>query len=81
VQQTKDRPEQLTHGCSGCDETWFGLRRVHCSVDHVTLDDETLWDLHRVEGQCVWPGKLGLVRNKGGVWQESVQVIPSRRAG
>jgi len=66
------------HSCAGCGTSWFGLVRVHCSVCHVTLDSVDMWDTHRVEDECVRPATLGLVKNKGGVWEERVQVVRRR---
>jgi hypothetical protein len=74
----KDQPELLMHSCAGCGTSWFGLVRVHCSVCHVTLDSVDMWDTHRVEDECVRPATLGLVKNKGGVWEERVQAVRRR---
>jgi hypothetical protein len=43
------------------------------------FDDAELFDNHRVDGECENPVKLGMVRNKGGVWIEAVQVVTRRR--
>jgi hypothetical protein len=66
-----DRPELLTHRCAACGAQWFGLDRAHCTScpGHATFDDVALYDAHRPRGTCLPPRSVGLVRNKGGVWQ------------
>ncbi len=70
-----DVPENMLRSCGGCDARWYGPLRCHCSVCHVTVDDESLWNQHRVDGECRWPGSLGLTRDRGGVWVSRVQRI------
>jgi len=78
----RDRPDLLTHSCGRCGARWSGLDRAHCTAcpAHRTFDDVALYDAHRQNGQCLAPSRLGLVRNKGGIWQRRLRTS-SRRAG
>jgi len=75
----RDRPDLLTHSCGRCGARWSGLDRAHCTAcpAHRTFDDVELYDAHREAGQCLPPSRLGLVRNKGGIWQRRIR--PRRR--
>jgi hypothetical protein len=46
--------------------------RAHCCERSggcgEVFDDGELFDQHRLHGECGWPSRLGLVRNKGGIW-------------
>lgn len=48
----------MNHTCSGCDNTWTGLARCHCSSCHETFDNPALFDSHRKNGRCMKPVDL-----------------------
>jgi hypothetical protein len=75
VGSVRDRPDLQNHGCGRCGARWFGLDRAHCTAcrTHQTFDDVELFDAHRRDGTCLPPSRLGLVRNKGGIWQRRVR--------
>jgi hypothetical protein len=66
-----DQPELLTNHCP-CGVSWWGILRAHCCERSggcgEVFDDGELFDQHRLHGECGWPSRLGLVRNKGGIW-------------
>jgi hypothetical protein len=66
-----DQPELLTNHCP-CGVSWWGILRAHCCKRSggcgEVFDDGELFDQHRLQGECGWPSRLGLVRNKGGIW-------------
>lgn len=45
--------------CSGCDATWTGLGRAHCSKCHRSFSTVPLFDMHRDQrgehGRCIDP--------------------------
>ncbi|MBV8542368.1 MAG: hypothetical protein JO268_17855 [Pseudonocardiales bacterium] len=63
----RDDPATNLTTCAGCEASWRGAVRAHCRVCHVTLDDDVLFDAHRLHGHCAHPHSLGLVV-AGGVW-------------
>lgn len=52
-------------GCSGCDTTWTGTSRCHCSGCHQTFSSITSFDAHRRRFQCLDPATIGLVQTNG----------------
>jgi hypothetical protein len=46
-------------------------RQAHCTAcpQHWTFDDVRLYDAHRPDGTCIPPSDLGLIKNKGEIWQ------------
>jgi hypothetical protein len=64
--------------CGGCDETWTGVGRCHCSVCHRTFGGSSGFDQHRSRGQCHDPAALGMHPNPQGVWiRETDRVHPA----
>jgi hypothetical protein len=59
------------------------LDRAHCTAcpGHATFDDAALYDQHRARGGCLPPRALGLVCNKGGIWQRGSSDGRARGAG
>jgi len=56
--------------CGGCDSSWTGLSRCHCSACHRTFGNVNLFDWHRFRDTCRDPSnKLKL---KSGVWLDTV---------
>lgn len=55
--------------CGGCDTTWTGVHRAHCSACHRTFNSPTGFDRHRRGGHCADPAELGLTRNDEGIWR------------
>jgi hypothetical protein len=56
---------------------WFGLDRAHCASCHETFDDPELHQAHRPTGECADPRRLGLIRNKGGIWLRALDLLPA----
>lgn len=56
--------------CGGCDNTWTGTHRAHCSVCHHTFNSPWLFDRHRRHGHCLDPADLGFDQVNG-VWRET----------
>ena len=59
--------------CSGCDSTWTGTSRAHCSADgcHRTFAGATLFDAHRYaasarRGWCADPALMERAPADGG---------------
>jgi hypothetical protein len=63
----RDDPATTLAACAGCGASWRGTVRAHCRVCHVTVDDDTLFDAHRLTGVCVPPRCLDLIAVDG-VW-------------
>lgn len=53
--------------CGGCERTWTGVRRAHCSACHETFNSPSLFDRHRTGHSCRSASTLGL-ENVAGVW-------------
>lgn len=83
--------------CSGCDNTWTGASRCHCSNCHITLSGIGLFDKHRhgrgERGGCLDPAQM-LIRTgpragqpvmylRDGIWSapEMDEDARARRAG
>lgn len=58
--------------CGGCDNTWSGLTRAHCSGCHYTFGGVTSFDKHRFvtknNNGCKDPSLLDLTQNHNGIW-------------
>jgi hypothetical protein len=67
VVMPRDNPATTLASCTGCAASWRGIERAHCHACHATVDDEVLFDAHRVTGICVSPVRLDLVVI-GDVW-------------
>ena len=59
--------------CSGCDNTWTGQGRMHCSGCHRLFAGLGLFDAHRRDvrgsGTCLDPATLPAMRLDNGVWR------------
>src|SRR5690606_29704267 len=49
-------------GCGGCQETWTGSSRAHCSGCHQTFSAISWFDAHRRRFQCLNPAEIGLIQ-------------------
>lgn len=71
--------------CGGCDRTWTGLRRAHCSACHQTFGGITSFDSHRRGDSCRTGASLGL-ELVSGVWRrprgdfDPSEVFPGRKS-
>jgi len=63
----RDNPATAVAASAGCATSWQGISRAHCRACHVTFDDETLFDAHRLTGRCAPPHHLHLVA-VGNIW-------------
>ena len=55
--------------CGGCDQTWSGVSRCHCSACHLTLSRASAFDAHiRRGGVHVHPSEVGL-ELRDGIWR------------
>lgn len=59
--------------CSGCENTWTGTGRCHCSGCHFTFGGLVSFSEHRYgsfEGKrkCKHPSKIGLIETEKGIW-------------
>jgi hypothetical protein len=66
------------HSCSGCSNTWTGMKQAHCASCHVTFSTPTNFDLHIrattkykqvVSIECLAPADAGLVQNDRQIWR------------
>lgn len=61
--------------CSGCDNTWSGLRMAHCPTCHLTFSTPTNFDRHRIGTKvplvCCPPEDVGLVANDYGTYRQA----------
>lgn len=55
--------------CGGCDNTWTGVSRCHCSACHQTFGGISTFDQHRKRDSCLQAESLGL-ENVAGVWKD-----------
>jgi hypothetical protein len=65
--------KQERHTCGGCDTTWTGLGRAHCSACHRTFSTTSWFDRHRDQrgprGTCLDPATLDGLVLQDGIWR------------
>lgn len=54
--------------CGGCDATWSGAGRAHCSGCHRTFGGLSMFERHRVASKCVDPAGWDDARLVDGLW-------------
>jgi hypothetical protein len=67
--------EKIT--CGGCDRTWTGLSRAHCSKCDETFNSVKLFDAHRRGFSCRPPAALGY-EEVDGVWRDRTRAAQVR---
>jgi hypothetical protein len=64
--------------CSGCTNTWGGLKAEHCPECHHTFTGTAAGDKHRTRDfRCLPPDAAGLVQRDNGVW--GLPITPEAR--
>ena len=58
-------PECRRHGL-----TWTGLSMAHCESCGALFGVVSSFDLHRKNGECLQPAKVGLHQDERGVWRQ-----------
>lgn len=62
--------------CGGCQGTWTGTAKAHCSGCHRTFSGISAFDAHRVRSSCADPSTRDLIEVDG-IWRSSESFDPT----